>query len=290
MCNAPDVLLAYQPVGPKLKRFISLINNFLSTRFSCLVDNVATAKLIAEEAVANNATANVFIDINVGMNRTGILAENALELYNNCRLLKGLQIVGIHGYDGHIYDADLQLRTQRSNEAFAKVEEVKHQLIANGFTNPVVVIGGSPTFPLHAKREGVECSPGTFVYWDKGYGDLFPDMKFLPAALVVTRVISIVNETTICVDLGHKSIAPENPLDRRVWFLNEPNVKFISQSEEHLVVELAAGHTRKVGDVLYGMPIHICPTCALYDTATVIENRTTKEEWRMIARDRKLTV
>ncbi|WP_431209816.1 hypothetical protein ACQ86N_27335 [Puia sp. P3] len=38
---------------------------------------------------------------------------------------------------------------------------------------------------------GIECSPGTFVYWDKGYGDGFPDQPFSPAALVVTRVISL---------------------------------------------------------------------------------------------------
>ncbi|HEX8333886.1 MAG TPA: D-TA family PLP-dependent enzyme [Segetibacter sp.] len=290
MCNAPDVLLAYQPVGPKLKRFISLTASFPNTRFSCLVDNTTSANLIAEEALANNTTVNAFIDLNIGMNRTGILAENALELYKHCHLLEGLNIVGIHGYDGHINDPDLQLRTQRSDDAFRKVEEVKHQLIGNGFTNPLVVMGGSPTFPIHAKRTGIECSPGTFVYWDKGYSDLFPDMKFLPAALVVTRAISLLNEITICVDLGHKSIAAENPLDRRVWFLDEPGAKFISQSEEHLVIELPASHTRKVGDVLYGMPIHICPTCALYETAFVIENNKTTGQWKMIARDRKISI
>ena len=34
-CNAPDVLLAYQPLGPKLKRFVSLIKKYPATkRFS----------------------------------------------------------------------------------------------------------------------------------------------------------------------------------------------------------------------------------------------------------------
>ena len=290
MCNAPNVLFAYQPVGPKLKRFIALTKSFPNSSFSCLVDNTASATLLSEEALASNTTLNAFIDLNVGMNRTGIRAEDALKLYNSCRLLEGLNIVGIHGYDGHINDPDLQLRKERSDEAFKKVEEVKHQLIASGFTNPAVVMGGSPTFPVHAQRTGVECSPGTFVYWDKGYSDLFPDMEFLPAALVITRVVSLLNETTICVDLGHKSIAAENLLHRRAWFMDEPNAKFISQSEEHLVVELPAGHTRKVGDVLYGMPIHICPTCALYETANIIENNKAKEEWKIVARDRKISV
>ena len=40
MAAATDVLLAYQPTGPKLKRFIELIKKFPSTKYSCLIDNV----------------------------------------------------------------------------------------------------------------------------------------------------------------------------------------------------------------------------------------------------------
>jgi D-serine deaminase-like pyridoxal phosphate-dependent protein len=72
--------------------------------------------------------------------------------------------------------------------------------------------------------------------------------------------------------------------------MDEPDAKFISQSEEHLVLELPAGHKRKVGDVLYGMPIHVCPTCALYDTASVIESNLAKGEWKTVARDRKISI
>lgn len=289
-CNAPAVLLAYQPVGPKLDRFLSLIKKFQDTRFSCLVDNIDSATYISEKASATNIEVNAFIDLNVGMNRTGVFPCNALELYKRCKLLQAINIVGIHSYDGHINDPDLQLRTQKADEAFEKTLAVKKQLVSAGLTKPVVVMGGSPTYPIHAKRTGVECSPGTFVYWDKGYSELFPDMKFLPAALVVTRVISLLGETTICLDLGHKSIAAENGLERRVWFLNEPFVRFVSQSEEHLVIELPTNHPRKVGDVLYGIPIHICPTCALYDAAIVVENNEVKEQWKIVARDRKITV
>src|SRR5215212_7481829 len=39
LVNAPDVLLAYQPVGPKLKRFITLIKKYPFTKFSCLADS-----------------------------------------------------------------------------------------------------------------------------------------------------------------------------------------------------------------------------------------------------------
>ena len=74
MVNAPDVLFAYQPVGPKLQRFITLIKKYPATKFSCLVDNLASAKKIGEAAVKNELVIPVYIDLNAGMNRTGIVA------------------------------------------------------------------------------------------------------------------------------------------------------------------------------------------------------------------------
>ncbi len=43
LASAPDVLLAYQPVGPKIKRLANLVAGYPATIFSCLVDNVEIA-------------------------------------------------------------------------------------------------------------------------------------------------------------------------------------------------------------------------------------------------------
>ena len=40
MIQAPDVLLAYPPTGPKIKRLIRLIQKYPATKFSCLVDHI----------------------------------------------------------------------------------------------------------------------------------------------------------------------------------------------------------------------------------------------------------
>jgi len=289
-CGAPDVLLAYQPTGPKIRRLLKLIQQYPATRFSCLLDSVDAVRPIASEAVSNHLEVNVFIDVNIGMNRTGVLSQDVVSLYLGCLELKAISVIGLHGYDGHIIDTDLGTRKQRADEAYDTLISVRRILQSIGLEQPIMVISGSPTFAIHAQRKDVECSPGTFVYWDRSYQESFPDLGFLPAALLVCRVVSIVNATTICLDLGHKSVAPENPLNRRVYFLIAEELKPVSQSEEHLVVETGTPNRYKVGDVLYGMPYHVCPTCALYDTAYVIENGRVKEEWQMVARDRKLLI
>lgn len=291
MAGAPDILLAYQPSEIKLKRFISLIKKYTAAKFSCLVDNANSAKNISGEAIKNAVEISVYIDLNVGMNRTGIQpGEKAISLYKQCAQLKGIKPIGLHAYDGHIRSKDFEQRTRECNEAFLPVEKMQKQLTKEGFPRPIIVAGGSPTFPIHAKRKNIESSSGTFIYWDKGYQTSCPEQKFLPAALVISRIISLPDESKICLDLGHKSIAAENELSNRVYFLNAPELKFICQSEEHLVAETAPGHSYKVGDVFYGLPVHICPTCALFERAILVENNIAKGDWKTIARDRKISI
>ncbi len=291
ICGAPDVLLAYQPLGPKLQRFIAVIQKYPDTQFSCLTDHLITAQEQAGAFFAQGLEVPVFIDLNTGQNRTGIAPdESALQLYDTCASLPGIRPVGLQAYDGHLRDVDLEARKNACDAAFAKVEALRDRIIAASHEMPIIVAGGSPTFPIHAAREHVECSPGTFVFWDKGYIDLCPEQDFLPAALVVSRVISLPDATKLCLDLGHKSIASENPIHQRVFFLNAPELVPLGQSEEHLVVEATAGHAYQPGDVLYGLPFHICPTVALYERAYTVENgHLTGTDWRILARDRKIT-
>ncbi|MGI8951410.1 MAG: D-TA family PLP-dependent enzyme [Chitinophagaceae bacterium] len=288
--EAPDVLFAYQPVGPKVLRLLALTQEYTSTNFSCLIDNIEAAKNISKVFSEKNTLINVFIDLNVGQNRTGIKPENALELFNAVQSIKNIKIIGLHVYDGHIRDSKLEERKLSADKAFGRVAELLQHIYSIENKQLKIVIGGSPTFPTHATRENVECSPGTFVFWDWNYKTNLPDEPFEFAALIIARIISIVDETTICLDLGHKSIAAENALPNRVHFLNAPNAKVISQSEEHLVVQVSDSSVYKIGDVFYGVPFHICPTVALYEKAFVIENSKVIDEWKVIARNRKINV
>jgi D-threonine aldolase len=291
LAGGKDVLLAYQPIGPKVQRLIQLIQKFPATTFSCLVDNMFALQSMAANAVEHHIEISVYLDLNLGMNRTGIDPGNtAKALCIEASELPGVKLKGIHGYDGHIRNSDLKLRKEECDAAFAAVESLKQELRTNGISDLSIVVGGSPTYPIHAKRKGVECSPGTFIYWDKGYQMALPEQQFQPAALVISRVISIPGKNKICLDLGHKSIASENDLSKRVFFQNAPDLKFIGQSEEHLVAEVDDGNSYKVGDILYGIPYHICPTIALYERAVVVDDNEITAEWKTIARDRKISI
>ena len=286
-----DVLLAYQPVGPKARRFCALQRKFPDTAFSCLVDNPKTLSQLSALASENGTDIRVFIDLNIGMNRTGIIpGPDAFALYEQASAAVGIQFMGLHAYDGHLRDADLGLRKQKCDDAFMPIEALARTITEAGNHRPVLVAGGTPTFPVHAKRKGVEASPGTFVFWDRGYQQLLPEQAFHFAALVVTRIISKPNNNTLCLDLGHKSIASENPINQRVHFVNATELVPIGHSEEHMVFRSEKAHTFAPGDVLYGVPYHICPTVALYDQGAVCQHGEIGESWPIVSRKRKLTI
>ncbi len=291
LCKAPDVLLAYQPVGPKVKRFAALIKKFPLTKYSCLTDNRKAAEAMSDVFIAENIRVNVYIDLNVGMNRTGISpGPDAYKLYQFCAIHKGLQPVGLHAYDGHFRNPDFAARKAACEKGYESVLDLQKALIDLGFEKPAIIAGGSPTFLVHAAHEEAECSPGTCIFWDKGYADLCAEQPFEPAAILLTRVISLPTPTRITLDLGHKSVASENDINRRVYFPDAPELIPVGQSEEHLVMEVPEGHQYQTGDVLYGIPYHICPTVALYEKLTVIENGEVAGEWKVIARTRQLSI
>lgn len=293
LAGADDVLVAFPLQGPRINRFLQLMKTYPQTRFSCLIDHARGAEALSAALEQAGLSAGVYLDLNTGMNRTGIEpGAAALALYGQLTGHPRFLVKGLHAYDGHIRHSDLAERTRACEEAFAQVSELKAAAQANGFVVEQIIAGGSPSFPVHARFPDRICSPGTFVYWDQGYASIFPDQPFQCAAILLTRFVSNPTRGIWCLDLGHKSVAAESPLDRRVFFPDLPGWTFVSQSEEHLVLKAPEGkeNSVKTGDVVYGIPWHICPTVALYERMICIEEGKPAGEWMNVARDRKLGI
>ncbi len=289
-CGAADVMVAYQIIGPKARRFAALVAKFPNTQFCCMEDCESGIRDLSSALVEAGQQAECLLDIDNGMARSGIPpGEEALELYRLIDALPGVTPGGLHVYDGQFRDPDLEKRTQECDEAFAMVEAFRRQLIDAGLAVPRVVAGGTPSFPVHAHRKDVQCSPGTCIFWDANYGGKFPDLEFQNAALLMTRVISKPAQDRLCLDLGYKAVSPDNP-DPRAVLLDVPDAKTKIHNEEHLTIETAHAGEFEVGDVLYAIPFHVCPTVALHQWANAVRDHRVVEQWSVLARDRKLTV
>jgi D-serine deaminase-like pyridoxal phosphate-dependent protein len=239
-------------------------------------------------------TIEVLIDLDPGMHRTGIAPDdNAISLYELIDHLPGLRPGGIHLYDGHVHQDSPAEREAAVRKNLEPLLAFRARLERKGLPVPRLVLGGTPTFPTYAKLDlpGLECSPGTCVLHDHGYGTRFTDLAgFTPAALLLTRVISRPTPNRLTLDLGYKAVASDPPAGKRCTVLDIAEYEPVLQNEEHFVIETPEAARFRPGDELFAMPTHICPTCAMHRQAHVVENRRVIGSWEIVARDRVLTL
>lgn len=288
--GAADVLLAYPTIGPNAVRICTLAQRFPAVKFSALTDSAVSIRELGAAAQAAGITLDVFLDLDPGMHRTGVLpGADAVALYQLIVETPGLHAAGLHAYDGHLHQQDVAERERECEAAFVPVLALRHDLEAAGLRVPTLIASGSPTFAIHARHADRELSPGTTVLWDFGYADKHPDLPFVPAAVLLTRVVSKPGPGRLTLDLGHKAVAAENP-HPRVRLIEIPEATFAMQSEEHLVIETPHADRFVIGQVLHGIPRHICPTVALHNEAVVVSGGAVVDRWPITARGRRITV
>lgn len=292
--GVPDILISYPLVGPNVDRLAELMKKYPRVRFSSLIDHPVALAAIGRTMKRHKLTLDVLLDINVGQHRTGILAgASAIELYEQIARTRGVHPDGFHVYDGHNHQESLDEREAAVTALLAPVLAMRSLIEAKAIHVPRLVCGGTPTFTIWAKRDvpGMELSPGTFVLHDHGYGSKYADLKgIVPAAVLVTRVISRPSPTRVTLDLGYKAIASDPPAGKRCILLNMEEYTPVLQNEEHLVVETPQAEKWQPGDVVYAIPTHVCPTCAMHQRAYVVENGEMTGTWDIAGRDRVLTV
>jgi D-serine deaminase-like pyridoxal phosphate-dependent protein len=291
-CGAPDVLVAYALVGPNPARLAGLAAKYPGTRFSALIDHPVHAAALSEAFAAKGLAVEFFVDLNVGMNRTGIdVGPAAAELYRHAAGLPNLRPGGLHAYNGHHNHESAAEREAAVDGFLGRVLALRDDLERAGLPVPRVVSSGTPTFPTMAARDvpGLELSPGTLVFqhWPfRGHADL---AGFVPALAVLTRVVSRPTPARVTFDAGNKSVAADPPLAKRAFLPALPDATAVGHNEEHLIVETADADRWTPGDVTVVLPGHVCPTVALHRRAVAVEGGRVVGSWEVAARDRDVS-
>ena len=286
-----DIFLAYNIVGPNIRRVISFCRRFPDARFAVTADHAKPLAELGQAATEAGVTLDVLLDVDTGQHRTGLaVGPAARTLYEQISKTSGVRPGGFHVYDGHQHQKSRDDRRTAVLAEFEKVLKFRDELVAAGMTVPKLICGGTASFPIYAELSDptIEFSPGTCIFNDVGYSEAFPDLEFRPAALMLTRVISRPTPDRVTFDLGYKAIASDPPVGRRLIMLDIPDAEQVLQNEEHLVIQTSQAASFEPGDEAYAVPRHICPTSALHKEAFVIVNGKLTERWQVAARDRWL--
>ncbi|MCZ6598063.1 MAG: alanine racemase [Planctomycetota bacterium] len=265
-----DVLLAHLPVGRALQGLGRVAAEHPETSMSVLCED-------PDAVLAIPAGVDVFVDVNVGMERTGIpVAEH--DAIAAVARAAGNRFRGVHGYDGHLHDGSPAERRAAVFACYDRLHDLVVALIDGGASVGEVITSGTPTF-LHAlayvgfdELEGVRhrVSPGTVVYHDLRSEQENPELDLLPAATVLTRVVSHPSANLVTCDAGSKSIAAEAG-DPCAFVIGRPELVPQSPNEEHLPLRVTAGERPPRGTVLHLVPLHVCPTVNLAEQALLVD-------------------
>jgi D-serine deaminase-like pyridoxal phosphate-dependent protein len=292
-CGAKDVFLAYNIVGPNIRRVAQFVQKYPDVALSVTADHPGPVAALGDALATIGKSVAVLLDVDCGMHRTGIEpGPAAKKLYEQIAGTKGLRPGGLHLYDGQNHQKDVAERRAAVEAVWKAAASFRDELVAGGLAVPRIVAGGTASFPIYASIDDstLELSPGTIVFQDWGYSEMFPDLKFTPAAMLLTRVISRPTSDRVTLDLGYKAVASDPPAGNRVIFPDLPDAKAVIQNEEHLVITTSQAQRFQPGDELLAMPRHVCPTSALHQRVYVVSGGKLAGTWAVAARDRVLTL
>lgn len=269
--GAPDVLVAFPLVAAHVQRVREIAGEFPGCRISVLVENAE------QTALWHGSPIDFFIDVNPGMDRTGIQQDHLASIVELSRGA-GAKFRGIHYYDGHVTAADPREREREAHAGYGQLLEIVRALETAGIPPGEVITSGTPALPCSLSFEGLRtarfthrASPGTIVFNDSSSLAQLPGYGFRPAALVLSSVVSHPAEGRVTCDAGHKAVSADagvptcSVLDHEDWTPLKP-------SEEHLPISVPSSAVPAIGEQLYLLPRHICPTVNLFDEALLVQN------------------
>lgn len=288
--EAKNILLAYPLIGPNIEKFLKLVKRYPNKKFYALGDNLECLSILGKCAQQNKTSIDCFVDVNTGMNRTGVDWDQIVSFYKQAAGLPGIKLIGMHCYDGERHEQCLENREEKVKITIQKVKNIQKELKACGLLCDILIMGGSPTFPCYARdMKESYFSPGTIFVYDEGYKKQFPDLPYQAGAAVMTRVISHPADGYFTLDAGYKAISAEQGM--RGKLIGYPNAEEAFQSEEHWTFRMKSGFENErphIGEILYVIPWHICPTTAMYDEVAVVSGKSLKGYWKVTARARKI--
>lgn len=292
--GAGDVVVAYPMVGANARRVRAIANQFPETGVSALVECPEQIEPWAGSRIG------LFIDVNPGMNRTGIEQDRVDEIIGLARVIQsaGQVFRGLHYYDGQLSSLALVQREAVAHKGYDQLMEIVAAFERADIPIEEIITAGTPAFPCTLSYATFNdapfihrASPGTVVYNDcSSLAQLPSDYGYRPAAVVVSTVVSRPSPGRFTCDAGHKTVSADSGVPTCA-VIGHPEYLPSKPSEEHLPIDVAGDSMApRLGDALYLVPRHICPTVNNFDHALLVEGGQIIEVERVTARGREAPV
>jgi D-serine deaminase-like pyridoxal phosphate-dependent protein len=255
-------------------------------------DSQANARLLSEAAVAKGIIADVVVDVDPGIKRTGTpFGQPALQLAQLIDRLPGLRFRGMLCYDAaaqHV--VGFQARKMQTLERMVQATDTFNLMKASGLNAEIFSGGGTGTYNIDHETVGLtDVQVGSYVFMDAQYlsiggeQDLEVYSDFAASLTVMTTVLNDQFEGRVTSDAGAKACTINQP-----WPIikGESDMAYRSGSDEFGTILYGDNPSRnyKVGDKLEVIVSHCDPVVNLYDQMYAIRGDKVEAVWPISAR------
>jgi D-serine deaminase-like pyridoxal phosphate-dependent protein len=279
-----DILIAHLVVGPsKCARLAALQRQ---ANVKATVDNRDHVAPLGQAAADAGTTIGVLVDVDLGMNRTGVATvEAAAELARHVAATPGLRFDGLMGYEGHtLMIADPAEKRAAIAAALGKLIRDRDVVEAAGQECRIISAGGSGSYQLTADIAGItEVQAGGGIFACRYYTQACHVAGHHPAVSVLATVVSRPNSDRAILDIGQKSVSQHQALP---ILRDYPDCRFVGLSAEHATVALAPQTNLKIGEKVHVVPGYSDFTFVLHDRVLGLRSGRVEAVWDLLGRGR----
>lgn len=266
-------------------------------RIAAVADSLDQIAALDAAAGKAGVTLGSLVDINIGMHRSGCTPTEAPVLARAIVDAANLRYDGIQAYFGTLQHAEN--RAEANAGATGILAALVAELGRQGFSPPQVTGGGTGTYQLDLEA-GVftELQCGSYALMDAEYLDC--GVRFEPALLIATTVVSAKHKSHVTIDCGLKAssidVAPKivagAALGSRWRSLGDEHGAVIHPATRSADVDANDADqsipwpedSPREGDLVWLQPGHCDPTINLYDGLWVVDGAGAAEFWPIDAR------
>lgn len=248
-----NILIANMVAGAaKVARLVEVARN--SDVIVC-VDHIDQATAISEAMHAAGTSIRILIELEIGLNRVGIAAnEAAIQLARQVQDLPGLELAGLMAYEGHLLTVeDLAAKESEIRSALGTMVALSEQFRKEGLPCPIVSCGGTGSYPFTVGQPGItELQAGGAIFMDAFYRQKCQISDLQHALTVLATVVSLPSPERAIMDVGHKAL---NMSVHQPYVDGRPDLRVARLSAEHGQLDVSAdGPGLQIGQQLELIP------------------------------------
>ncbi|OGL47066.1 MAG: hypothetical protein A2161_20190 [Candidatus Schekmanbacteria bacterium RBG_13_48_7] len=276
-----DIIIAYPVVDQKIQK---LFEAFLRSgkKIMCITDDPSVAMSISKKFAGENETIDVFIKVDVGLHRCGVLpfSDSATYLAKTIVEAPGIKLKGLLSHAGHAYSAvSVQQIKGIADQELKSLTNFAKELEPITGKIEWLSVGATPTAMFYQSSEyPMMFRPGNYVFNDMIQVSLGIASLEDCAMSILCTVISKPAENRLIIDAGKKTFSEdEGPkttekmhgyggvLKSLYRKQLEKDLLLERLSEEHGIVTVKTRTNLKIGDKVRIIPNHACIVTNLHD-------------------------